>query len=128
MSDIVDEGYITIGGSYVGVDVAFKLDVDDVRNIIGKLSEDKREDLYRGLGIKFVYEGDSEMVDAHLDNESERKSLQRRVDLLEDHILDIEKDDDDDADATFINSRFKDIEFRLQKAEERLDVLDDYDK
>ena len=98
MSDIVDEGYITIDKSYVGVDVAFKFDVDDVKNIIGKLSEDKREDLYRGLGIKFVYEGDSEMSD--------------------------ENDDDDDADATFINSRFKDIEFRLQKAEERLDVLE----
>lgn len=111
MSDIVDEGYITIDKSYVGVDVAFKFDVDDVKNIIGKLSEDKREDLYRSLGIKFVYEGDSEMSDENDEND--------------------ENDDDDDADAadaTFINSRFKDIEFRLQKAEERLDVLDDYDK
>lgn len=108
MSDIVDEGYITIDKSYVGVDVAFKFDVDDVKNIIGKLSEDKREDLYRSLGIKFVYEGDSEMSDENDENDDD--------------------DDADAADATFINSRFKDIEFRLQKAEERLDVLDDYDK
>ena len=57
-------------------------------------------------------------VDAHLDNESEKQSLEKRVKSLEESLWALEED------GEFYRNRFEDIEFRLGKAEQRLEPLD----
>ena len=52
----------------------------------------------------------------------EIENLQKRVRALEVRVDDIERALEDHMDDT---SRFEDIEFRLQKSEERLEALED---